>query len=46
MIDDILNDKEEYTKIKNKLKELGIKDSSERIYKILKDMIIDDKRFF
>ena len=46
MIDDILSNEKKYNEMQNKLKELGIKDSSERIYKILKDMIIDDKRFF
>ena len=29
--------------IKNNLKKLGIKDSSSRIYEVLKEMIIDDK---
>ena len=32
--------------IKNNLKELGIKDSGERIYEVLKGMILDDKKFF
>ena len=32
--------------IKNNLKELGIKDSSSRIYEALKEMIINDKKFF
>ena len=30
----------------NDLKELGIKDSSSRIYEVLKEMIINDKKFF
>ena len=38
--------KEEYESIKKNLKQLGIKDSSSRIYEILKEMIIDDKKFF
>ena len=46
MIDDTLENKEEYNKIKNNLKKLGIKDSGERIYEVLKGMIMDDKRFF
>ena len=46
MIDSILNDKENYNKIKNNLKSLGIKDSGERIYEVLKGMIMDDKKFF
>ena len=37
-IDNILNDKEKYKNIKKNLLELGIKDSSERIYKIIKDL--------
>ena len=37
-IDNTLSNKEEYDKIKNNLLKLGIKDSSERIYKILKDL--------
>ena len=32
--------------IKNNLKSLGIKDSGERIYELLKGMILDDKKFF
>ena len=46
LIDNILNDKDKYQKIKNNLKELGIKDSAERIYQVLKGMIMDDKKFF
>ena len=37
-IDNTLSNKEEYGKIKNNLLKLGIKDSSERIYNILKDL--------
>ena len=46
LIDKVLTDKEEYNKIKNNLKELGIKNSGERIYEVLKGMIMDDKKFF
>jgi len=46
LIDKTLSNKEEYDKMKNNLKKLGIKDSSTRIYEILKEMIIDDKKFF
>lgn len=46
MIDEILNDKTTYHNIKENLKELGIKDSGERIYEVLKGMIMDDKKFF
>lgn len=46
MIDSTLNNKEEYKKMKDNLKKLGIKDSAERIYDVLKGMILDDKKFF
>ena len=46
LIDKTLSNKEQYDTIKNNLKELGIKDSSTRIYEVLKEMIIDDKKFF
>ena len=37
-IDSVFNDEKEYQKIKKNLLKLGIKDSSKRIYKILKDL--------
>ena len=37
---------EKYENIKKNLHELAIFDSSTRIYNILKDLIINDKRFF
>ena len=46
LIDNTLNDKVTYKTIKDNLKELGIKDSGERIYEVLKGMIMDDKKFF
>ena len=46
MIDHILDNKNKYKKIKDNLKELGIKDSAERIYEVLKGMILDDRKFF
>ena len=46
LIDDTLNDKNTYKNIKDNLKELGITDSAERIYEVLKGMIMDDKKFF
>ena len=46
LIDSTLNDKATYKAIKDNLKELGIKDSAERIYEVLKGMIMDDKKFF
>ena len=46
LIDKTLSEKEKYNSIKSNLKELGIKDSSSRIYEVLKEMIINDKKFF
>ena len=46
LIDNTLKDKDGYTKIKNNLKGLGIKNSAERIYETLKGMIMDDQKFF
>ena len=46
LIDKTLTNNEQYNTIKNNLKELGIKNSSSKIYEILKEMIIDDKKFF
>ena len=46
LIDKTLSNKEQCNNIKNNLKKLGIKDSSSRIYEVLKEMIIDDKKFF
>ena len=46
LIDNILSNKEEYNTIKNNLKELGIDNSAEKIYEVLKGMIMDDKKFF
>lgn len=46
LVDKTLLDKDEYNKIKNNLKKMGISDSSSRIYNVLKEMILDDKKFF
>ena len=46
LIDDTLNNKEKYDNIKNNLKKLGITNSAEKIYEVLKGMIMDDKKFF
>ncbi len=45
-IDTLLNDDDKYKSIKNNLQEMGIKDSSSRIYQVLKEMILDDKKFY
>lgn len=46
MIDDILEDENRYNTIKKNVSSLGIKDSSTRIYNILKEMILNDKKFY
>ena len=46
MIDDILEDEDKYNKIKTNIEKIGITDSSSRIYNILKEMILDDKKFY
>ena len=46
MIDDTIENEEKYNKLKNNIKKLGIKDSSSRIYNILKEMILDDRKFY
>ncbi len=46
MVDDILSDEKRYREIKKNVSELGIKDSSSRIYDILKEMILNDKKFY
>ena len=46
LIDNALTNKEEYNNIKSKLKELGIDNSAQKIYEVLKGMIMDDKKFF
>ena len=43
MIDNVLDNKKEYKLIKDNLSSLGIKDSSGRIYSVLKEIIKDDK---
>ncbi len=45
-IDEIMENEEKYNKIKKNLSNLGIKDSSTRIYNILKEMILDDRKFY
>ena len=46
LIDDTINNKEKLDEIKKNLKKLGIKDSSSRIYGILKDLIMDERKFY
>ena len=46
LIDKTITDKEKLLDIKKNLKKLGIKDSSTRIYNILKELIMNDRRFY
>lgn len=46
LIDETLNDKEKIMKMKKNLKEIGIKDSSTRIYNVLKDLIMSERKFY
>ena len=46
MVDDILKNEEQYKEIKANVSKLGIVDSSSRIYGVLKDLILDDKKFY
>ena len=46
MIDDILEDEKKYKTLKENVIKLGIKDSSTRIYNLLKEMILNDKKFY
>lgn len=45
-IDNTINDKQKLLDMKKNLKKLGIKDSSTRIYNILKDLIVNDRKFY
>ncbi len=46
LIDKTLKDKDKLNDIKNNLKKIGINDSSTRIYDILKELIINDGKFY
>lgn len=46
MVDETLSDEKKYNKLKENISKLGIKDSSSRIYDILKEMILNDKKFY
>ena len=46
MIDKTINDKDKLLEMKKNLRKLGIKDSSTRIYNILKDLIMNDRKFY
>lgn len=46
LIDKTINDENKLKEMKSNLKKLGIKDSGERIYNILKDLILDERKFY
>lgn len=46
LIDNTLNDKDKLKEIKTNLKKLGIKDSSTRIYNTLKELILNDRKYY
>lgn len=46
LIDKTINDKDGLLEIKKNLRKLGIKDSSTRIYNILKELIMNDRKFY
>lgn len=46
LIDATINNKEELLKMKENLKKIGIKDSSTRIYNVLKELIMNDRKFY
>lgn len=46
MIDDVINDKDKLLQVKKNLKKIAITDSSTRIYQILKELIMDERRFY
>ncbi len=46
MVDEILSDQKKYNELKENVSKLGIKDSSSRIYDLLKEMILNDKKFY
>lgn len=46
LIDKTINDKEKLLSMKKKLSKIAVKDSSSRIYNILKELIMDDRKFY
>ena len=46
LVDDILKDNDRYNELKTNVSKLGITDSSSRIYEVLKDLILNDKKFY
>ena len=46
LIDNTINNKEKLLDMKNNLKKFAIKDSATRIYNVLKELIINDRKFY
>ena len=46
LIDNTINDKVKLLNIKKTLRELAVKDSSTRIYNVLKELIMNDRKFY
>lgn len=46
LIDNTINDKEKLLEIKKNLRRVAVKDSSTRIYNILKELIMNDRKFY
>ena len=46
IVDDTLENEKKYNELKENVSKLGIKDSSTRIYNVLKEMILNDKKFY
>lgn len=46
LIDSTISDNDKIKNIKNNLKKMGIKDSSTRIYNVLRDLILDDRKYY
>jgi len=45
-IDRVLSNDKNYETLKKNVSKIGIKNSSDKIYELLKDLILDDKRFY
>ena len=46
LIDKTIDDKEKLLSMKKNLNKLAVKDSSTRIYNVLKDLIMDERKFY
>ena len=46
LIDKTINNKEKLLDMKKNLRKLAVKDSSTRIYNILKELIMNDRKFY